>query len=132
MAMGCVAIGSLCVAAKDRNNIFDGHDEEPIVALEVHRYGVLGIKKHAVILIDWPIRVIVNLHACCYDPTGDGGDFHGIRQVDAHLGDLAISVLSDQDPVAHRLDYLEPLRFGDVVRHERILAGHWGVHGLLG
>ncbi len=123
---------SLHVAAKDRDHIFNGHDEEPIVAFEVHRYGMLGVKEHAVILIDWPVRVIVDQHACCYDSTGDGWDFHGVGQVDAHLGDFAIRVLSDQDSVAHRLDYLEALGLRGVVRHERILAGQWKAHGLLG
>src|SRR5262249_5740877 len=90
-------------------NVLNGHNEEPVISLKVHRDRVLGVEQDAVVPLQGIITVLLNLRRNRDDPPRERGNLDLVRQVDPALGLLLVLVLPDQDPLADGLDNLEGL-----------------------
>ena len=104
-----MCVGSF--ASEDGDDIFDGDDEEAVVALEVDGDAVLGVEEDAVVLLDGVVGVVADLRGDGDDAPGEGGDLDLVGEVEAGLGLLAVFVLADEDAQADGLDDLEGLGF---------------------
>src|SRR5690606_3845528 len=76
---------ALALATEDGDDILDGHDEQPVVTLEIHRDAVLGVEQHAVVLPDRIVIVGIDLGADGDDAPRERGDLDLVGQVDARL-----------------------------------------------
>ena len=95
--------------AKDRDDVFDFHDEEPIIALEIDRNCPFGIEEDLVVLAQGDVLIVLDLGRDSHNSPCYGGDLYIIRQLDAALGLLFVLVLPNQDAITYRLDYFERL-----------------------
>ncbi len=93
--------------AEDGDDIFDGDDEEAIVAFEIDRDGLLGVEEDLVVLADGIIGVVVDECGDGNDSACDGGDFDLVGEMDARLGLLFILIFADEDTVADGFDSFE-------------------------
>ncbi len=100
----CVGLG---VFAEDGDDIFDGDDEEAVVAFEVYGDGLFGVEEDAVVLADGVVGVVFDLGGDGDDASCDGGDLDFVGEVDAGLGLLFVFIFADKDTVSDWFDGFE-------------------------
>ena len=93
--------------AEDGDDVFDGNNEEFVVALEIDRDSVLGVKEDAVVAFDWVFAFFFDESGDGDDSACDGGDFDFVGEVDTEFGLLFVVVLADEDALAQGLDDFE-------------------------
>ena len=108
---GWLVDGSLLLA-EDRDHVFDGDHEEPVVTFEVHGHPVLGVEEHPVVLLDRIVLVAVDLGADRDHAAGQGRDLHLVGQVDADLGDFLVLILAQKDAHSDRFNDFDGLLAG--------------------
>ena len=98
---------------EDGDDVFDGYDEEAVVAFKNDGDGFFGVEKDAIVLADGVIVVVFDLHADGDDSAGEGGDFNFVGEVDAGFGLLFVLVLANENAWTDRFDGFElRLRLG--------------------
>ncbi len=99
--------GALGVFAEDGDDIFDGDDEEAVVAFEIDGDGVLGVEEDLVVLADGVVGVVFDECGDGDDSACDCGDFDFVGEVDAGLGLFFVFIFADEDTVADGFDGFE-------------------------
>ncbi len=93
--------------AEDGDDIFDGDDEEAVVAFEIDGDGVFRVEEDLVVLTDGVVGVVFDECGDGDDAAGDCGDLDFVGEVDAGLGLLFVLVFADEDTVAEGFDGFE-------------------------
>jgi len=114
---GCVRLyffkSARLLFPKNRYDVFNLDDKQPIVALEIHRDCPLWIEQDLVVLFER--KFTGHLHFCRngHNPSGDRRDFNIIGKLNPALGLLFIFVFADQNALADRFDCLKCFLIGN-------------------
>ena len=100
------AIG-LGIFAEDSDDIFDGDDEEAVVAFEVYGDGLFGVEEDFVVLADGVVGIVFDDGRDRDHAPGDRGDLDFVGEVDPGLGLLFVFIFADEDAVADGFDGFE-------------------------
>ena len=109
------------LATEDGDHVFHRNDEEPVVTFEINRNTILGIEEDTIILSDRVILITIHLGTDRHHSPRQGWNLDLVRKMNTHLGDLAVLVLPNEDPVTDRFDGLDSGRFMAFCGHDGIL-----------
>lgn len=102
------ADGGSIFLAEHGDDVFDGDDEEAVVAFEIDGDGVLWVEEDAIVLVDGvAVVVFFEERGDGDDSAGDGGDFNFVGEVDAGLGLLFVLIFADEDALAEGFNGFE-------------------------
>ncbi len=82
--------------AEYSDDIFDGDDEESVVAFEIDGDCLFGVEEDAVVLSDGVVDVVFDLGGDGDDAACDGGDLDFVGEMNSRLGLFFVFVLADQ------------------------------------